>query len=41
MNPEAAGIFTEHELHILHEKHSYLNVSFFVVRTLGYFASPR
>ena len=36
VNLEAAGIFTEHELHILHEKHSYLNTSFFVIRTLSY-----
>ena len=36
VNPEAAGIFTEHELHILHEKHSWLNVGFFVGRTIGY-----
>jgi hypothetical protein len=36
VNPEAAGIFTEHELHILHEKHSYLNTTGFVLRTLGY-----
>ena len=35
--PEAAGIFTEHELHMLHEKHVYLNPTGFVARTVIYF----
>ena len=26
VNPEKAGIFSEHELHLLHNKHVYLNV---------------
>ncbi len=37
VNPEAAGIFTAHELHILHGKHGYLNVGFFIGRTIAYF----
>lgn len=37
VKPEAAGIFTAHELHILHGKHSYLNPGFFIIRTIGYF----
>jgi hypothetical protein len=34
--PQAAGIFSAHELHILHNKHSYLNPTRFVVCTVGY-----
>jgi len=37
VNPEGAGIFTEHELHLLHNKHGYLNTTFFVGRTVAYF----
>ncbi len=29
--------FTEHEMHLLHHKHSYLNTTFFIVRSVGYF----
>ncbi len=37
VNPENAG-FDDHELHILHNKASYLNVPFFIVRLVIYFA---
>jgi hypothetical protein len=34
--PQAAGIFSEHELHILHQKHGYLNPTWFRIRTVFY-----
>jgi hypothetical protein len=37
VNPENAGIFSDHELHLLHNKAAYLNRGFFVARTVGYF----
>jgi hypothetical protein len=37
VNPDAK-MFSAHELHLLHNKAKYLNVPFFVVRTIGYFA---
>jgi hypothetical protein len=37
VNPEAWNIFSAHELHLLHEKHKYLNVGFFIGRTFFYF----
>jgi hypothetical protein len=37
VNPEAHN-FTAHEVHLLHAKHSYLNVKFFWIRTVIYFA---
>ena len=33
----SADVFTAHELHLLHEKHGYLNVTFFIIRTIFYF----
>jgi hypothetical protein len=35
VNPSPT-VFTAHELHILHNKHGYLNSTFFVVRTILY-----
>ncbi len=37
VDPEASGLFSAHELHVLHHKHSYLNVGFFILRTFLYF----
>jgi hypothetical protein len=37
VNPEAAGTFSAHELHLIHGKHVYLNQGFFIGRTIGYF----
>ena len=37
INPEAHG-FDEHSLHLIHHKSSYLNVPFFIVRLVIYFA---
>jgi hypothetical protein len=39
VKPRAAGIFSAHELHLLeHHKHTYLNPTFFTLRTVLYFA---
>ncbi len=37
VNPEGRGIFTTHELHLIHQKGAYLNPTFFIARTVGYF----
>jgi hypothetical protein len=37
INPESHG-FDEHSLHLIHHKSSYLNVPFFIVRLVIYFA---
>ncbi|MBE9492521.1 MAG: hypothetical protein IMY70_06525 [Bacteroidetes bacterium] len=37
INPEEAG-FDAHELHIIHNKTAYLNVPFFIIRLVIYFA---
>ncbi len=37
INPEEAGIFNEHEFHLLHHKEAYLNVPFFIIRMVFYF----
>jgi hypothetical protein len=38
VSPRAAGIFNDHELHLLeHHKHGYLNPPFFIGRTVFYF----
>ena len=40
VNPEAhTDILDEHDLHLLHHKHSYLNTVFFIVRLVIIFAS--
>ena len=36
-HPHEAGIFDEHELHLLHHKAPYLNVPFFIARMVIYF----
>jgi hypothetical protein len=37
VNPDAANVFNAHELHLLHHhKHGYLNVPFFIARTIAY-----
>ncbi|HEY0708135.1 MAG TPA: hypothetical protein VGG33_15125 [Polyangia bacterium] len=38
VDPDKWGIFNQHELHLLHgHKHGYLNVPFFIARTVAYF----
>ena len=36
-NPHEAGIFNDHELHLLHHKAPYLDVPFFIARMVVYF----